>query len=252
LRSTHNYIISKLNRDGALHVSLLDPVTTGINELEDILKIIVDSDSDLIMVGGSTLIDQVMLSQFVSIIKKNCDLPVILFPNNVASITSNADAIWFMSLFNSRNPYYIVGAQMLAAPYIRKYGPEPLPMAYLIIGEGQTAGFIGDANPIPYNKPELAAAYALTAEMFGFKYVYLEAGSGAKSGVPPSFVKLIKEWTENIIVVVGGGIRDPDTAYTLVTSGADLVVTGTVLEKNVELLGKIVDAVKRGGKEKKL
>lgn len=250
LKNIHNYIVKKLKEEGALHFSLLDPVTTDITKLKDMINLIVESKSDAILVGGSTLIDQVMLSHYVDIIKKSCDLPVILFPNNVAAITSNADAIYFMSLLNSRNPYYIIGAQMLAAPYIKKNGPEPLSMAYLIIGQGQAAGFIGDANPIPYNKPELAAAYALTAEMFGFKYVYLEAGSGASSPISPDFVKIVRKWTSDIIIIVGGGIRDANIAYKLVKSGADVIVTGTVIEKKINLLKKIVDAIKEGGREK--
>jgi phosphoglycerol geranylgeranyltransferase len=138
---------------------------------------------------------------------------------------------------------------MLAAPYVKKYGPEPLSMAYLIIGEGQTAGFVGEAKGIPLDKPELAAAYAAAAEIMGFKYVYLEAGSGAKQSITPKFVKIVRSMIDDIILVVGGGIRSGDIAYKLVKAGADLIVTGTILEEGGKL-EEIVEMVKKGGEER--
>lgn len=247
--SIHELILSKLSRDGAIHMSLIDPMSTNIDNLKQILNDIKEAASDFIMVGGSTLVDQVMLSQFVIIIKQNCDLPVILFPNNISSITKEADAIWFMSLLNSTNPYYIIQVQTLAAPYIKKFGPEPLPLAYIIVGEGRAAAFIGDAKPIPYDKPEIAAAYAAAAEIFGFKYIYLEAGSGAKEPIPPYFVKRVKKMLDKAILVVGGGIRQGKVAYDLVKAGADIIVTGNIIEEGGNLK-EIVKSVKTAGGEK--
>ena len=61
-----------------------------------------------------------------------------------------------------------------------KFGLEPLPTAYLVIGDGTTAWFVGSARGIPFEKPKIAAAYALAAQFLGMRFVYLEAGSGAK------------------------------------------------------------------------
>jgi len=244
------YIKEKLKIDGALHFSLIDPEDVNIESLPLLLKEIKNTGSDAIMVGGSTIVNQILLYDVVDVIKKYCDLPVILFPNNVTGITSNADAIWFMSLFNSINPYFITGAQMMAAPYIKRIGIETLSMAYLIVGEGNTAGFIGYANPIPIDKPEVAAAYALAAEIMGFKYVYLEAGSGAKKHIPPDFVSSVKKYLDKIILVVGGGIRNGDIAYSISKAGADIVVTGNIIIESIDILYDIVDGVKRGGIEK--
>lgn len=246
----HDYIISKLKKDGALHFTLIDPDDVELDNIPNLVNIINKSGSDAIMVGGSTVVDQMYLSDVVTSIKNHTKLPVILFPNNISGITKVADAIWFMTLLNSNNPYYIIGAQMLAAPYIKRLGLEPLSMAYLIVGEGKTAGFIGQANPIPYDKPEIALAYSIAAEFLGIKYVYLEAGSGASKPIPTMFIKMIKSQCKNLKVVVGGGIRSFDDAYNIARSGADIIVTGTIVEKDPEKLFDIVKGVKKGGFER--
>jgi phosphoglycerol geranylgeranyltransferase len=176
---------------------------------------------------------------------KSSNFPVILFPNDVVGLSQYADAVFFMSLLNSMNPHYLSGAQALGAPLVKRYGLEPIPIAYLIVGEHTgAAGFIGNANPIPYEKPELAAIYALAAEYLGMRFVYLEAGSGAKKAVPPQMVTAIKK-TCRIHIVVGGGIRTPAQARALVRAGAQLIVTGTVAEKaSVRKLRGIIRAIR--------
>lgn len=245
------YITNKLKKDGTLHIALIDPEDIKNSELEHLINIINFSGTDALMIGGSTVSDQEHLSNIVMKIKNHIKIPVILFPNNIAGITKYADAIWFMSLFNSLNPYFITGAQMLAAPYIKKIGLETLSMAYLIIGEGKAAGFVGQANPIPKDKPNIALAYAMAAELFGFKFVYLEAGSGASEPISPKFVHHIKKGLKKAFLVVGGGIKNPDIAYNISLAGADIIVTGTIIEKDPSLLGEIVKNIKKGGKKKR-
>ena len=59
---------------------------------------------------------------------------------------------------NSENPYFITQAQALGAPSVAKFGLEPLPTAYLVIGDGTSAWFVGSARGIPFEKPKIAAA----------------------------------------------------------------------------------------------
>jgi phosphoglycerol geranylgeranyltransferase len=132
------------------------------------------------MIGGSTFVSTAHLDSVVRIVKRTVDLPVILFPNNVTGISRYADAIWFMSLLNSVDPYFLMGAQILGAPLVKKYAIEPISMGYLILGEGGTAGVVGRAIAIPYDKPELAVAHALAGQYLGMHFIYLEAGSGAR------------------------------------------------------------------------
>jgi len=71
------------------------------------------------MIGGSTLTSTTHLDSVVKAVKRTVKVPVILFPNNITGISKYADAIWFMSLLNSVDPYFLVGAQILGAPMIR-------------------------------------------------------------------------------------------------------------------------------------
>ena len=198
------------------------------------------------MVGGSSATDQIEMSQVVKSIKKGIKIPIILFPGNVTGVVPDADAILFSSLMNSENPYFITQAQALGAPSVLKFGLEPLPTAYLVIGEGTSAWFIGSARGIPFEKPKIAAAYALAAQFLGMRFVYLEAGSGAKSSVTPEMVQTVRR-TFNGFLIVGGGIKDVKTAQNLVKAGADALVIGTFLEKggSIKKLQEIAKAIQR-------
>jgi phosphoglycerol geranylgeranyltransferase len=182
-----------------------------------------------ILVGGSTAIDQIELDSVVKQIKNNVTSPVILFPGNVTGVSPSADAIFFSCLMNSDNPYFITQAQALGALAIRKYNLEAIPMAYVIVGDGGAAGFIGRARGIPYNKPGLAAMYALAAQYFGMRFLYLEAGSGADGRVSLEMVSSTRKVYEGTLIV-GGGIKTAADASQASEAGAEIIVIGTMLE----------------------
>jgi len=245
VRRVHEYITSKIRNGEALHFSLIDPdKVTNDKELRKVAKELVSAGSDAFLVGGSLGVSESSVDYVVKILKEY-ELPVILFPGNVSGISRYADAILFMSLLNSDDPYFIIGAQVIAAPIIAKYGLETLPTAYIIIGYGGAAGFIGRARPIPYDKPEICAAYVLAAEMLGMKYVYLEAGSGAPRPIPKDFISYVSKVRRNSTLIVGGGIREPDKAREVIEAGANIIVTGTIIEKDVERAKKIIEAIKK-------
>lgn len=242
------YLSKVIARDGAVHLTLIDPDKQEPKIAGKIAEEATIAGTDGIMVGGSTETTN-QLDQTVLSIKDATGLPIILFPDSERSISKHADAIFFMSLLNSRNPYFIIGAQRLAAPLIKKFGLQLLPMAYLIIEPGQKAGRIGKANLIPRNDSDLAATYALAGQYLGMKFVYLEAGSGAKEPVPVEMVRVVRK-TINAKLIVGGGIRTPKAAADRVKAGADIIVTGTLVERfadRVARIGEIVRAIKACG-----
>ncbi len=220
---------------GAGHLTLIDPDSQSPAQAGAMARAAASGGTDAIMVGGSVGAAGILLHETVKEIKKKTDLPVILFPSSVAGLCENADAVFFMSLLNSRTPAYIVENQALGAPLVLRYGLEPIPMAYIIVEPGGTVGFVGDARLIPRRKPELAAAYALAAKYMGMRLVYLEAGSGADSPVPAGMVALVKKLLGDVLLIVGGGIRCGDAAAELVAAGADLIVTGTGVEKSQDV-----------------
>ncbi len=159
-----------------------------------------------------------------------------------------------MSLLNSSDPYFIIGQQALASYTIKSYNLESISMAYLIIEPGATAGWIGKANLLPRKKPKLTAAYALAAEMLGFKLLYLEAGSGSEK-IPIDHVKTCSS-VINIPIITGGGVENKDDAKAFVEAGADIVVMGTYIENHIlkdngNSLKAIIDEIKNIGKTQK-
>lgn len=238
--NVENYIRTTLE-DHKLHLTLLDPEEQSPEEAVRIAKEAIAGGSDGIMLGGSTT-EPEELDATAKALRENVDVPVILFPGNISGVSKHADAIFFMSLLNSANPYWIIGAQALAAPGIKKMGVEILSMGYLVVEPGGTVGWVGDAKLIPRNKPDLAVAYAMAAECLGMKIIYLEAGSGANEHIPEQMIAGVKKMTD-IIVIVGGGIRDGETAAKVAKAGADIVVTGTVVEDSSDVKNKIEELV---------
>ena len=225
---------SQLVKKSALLFVLIDSEASNINSAVNLAKEVEKLGASAILVGGSSATDQIEMAELVKNLKKTIKIPIILFPGNITGVVPYADAILFSSLMNSENPYFISQAQALGAPSVKKFGLEPLPTAYLVIGEGTSAWFVGAARGIPFDKPKIAAAYSLAAQFFGMRFVYLEAGSGATSNVKPEMVKEVRKVFDGILIV-GGGIKDSKTAKTLVNAGADVLVIGTLLEKKGSL-----------------
>ena len=225
------YLREKMDKEKALHMTLIDPEKITSEQASIVAKNATKSGTAAIMIGGSTFVSQNHLNSVVESISQTVDIPIILFPNNITGISQNADAIWFMSLLNSVDPYFLMGAQILGAPLIKKLNLEPISMGYIIVGEGGTAGIIGKALPIPYSKPELAVAHALAGQYLGMHFIYLEGGSGTKTPVPHKIIKAVKNML-NIPLIVGGGIRDKEQALAAVSAGADIIVTGNLIESN--------------------
>src|SRR5215217_1452773 len=240
-----DYIRNEIKKYGTLCFPLID----SENQLDAglIAKKAESLGASAVLVGGSSVIDQLELAEMVSHIKSLIKIPVILFPGNVTGVSPKADAILFSSLLNSESPYFITEAQALGALAVKKYGIEPLPTGYLIIGEGTTAWFVGQARAIPFNKSGIASMYSLSAQYLGMRFLYLEAGSGAVQNVSPQMVSAVRKHYEGILIV-GGGIRTPETAKEIADAGADAIVIGTMIEKEgnwEDRFSSIINAIRR-------
>lgn len=186
---------------------------------------------DAVLVGGS-LLQTGSFDAFVKAVAGAVSAPVILFPGDSNQLSSRADALLYLSLVSGRNPVNLIGEHVKAAPVIRRLGIEPIATAYLLIESGAVTSveFMSNTRPLPRSKPDIAAAHALAAQYMGMKLVYLEAGSGAPMTVPLDMIKKVKS-SIDIPLVVGGGIRDAQTAAAILDAGADIIVTGNMLRK---------------------
>lgn len=222
------YLNEEVKKWGTICLPLID--SENSSDAAAVAKKVEKMGASAILIGGSSAIDQIELARVVTDIKSHITIPVILFPGNVTGVSPKADAILFSSLLNSEDPYFITGAQALGAVAVKKYGIEPLPTAYIIVGEGTAAWFVGRAKGIPFNKPNLAVMYSLAAQYMGMRFVYLEAGSGASQSVPAEMVAAVKKHYGGTLIV-GGGIRTPEIAAKIASAGADIIVIGTMIEK---------------------
>jgi phosphoglycerol geranylgeranyltransferase len=225
------YLLDCIRRDGAAHLTLIDPEKVTVASAVHTTATVERCSTAAIMIGGSTSISTTHLDNVIKAIKKTVKLPVILFPNNITGISKYADAVWFMSLINSLDPYFLIGAQILGAPMVKKYALEAIPLGYIVVGEGGTAGIVGRAAPIPYSKPELAVAHALAAQYLGMRFIYLEGGSGARKPVPPEMIGMVKNQL-SVPLIVGGGIKTGEQVKKAISAGADVIVTGTAIEQD--------------------
>lgn len=254
MRKVEAYIVSKIKEKGCIHIALIDPDKCDPNTAKEISKLAKEVGTAALMVGGSTSIGGEKIDQVIKGLKSGSDLPVILFPGNLMSISKYADAVWFMSVLNSTNPYYITGAQAIGAGIVKAHNLEAIPLGYIIISPGGTAGFISQANPVPPERPEAAAIYALAAQYMGMRFVYLERGSGVEEPIPTRMVEAVKKVLDEAHLVIGGGIKKGEHARGIARAGAEIIVTGTILEEDMskKVLEEIIGGIEEGVNERKI
>ena len=223
---------AKLDNQKLLAI-LLDPDKIVLENVDHLVSEINRSPATHIFIGGSH-VENNILDELILKIKQNCNLPVILFPGNPSQISDKADAILFLSLISGRNPDYLIGHQVKAAPILKQTNLEIISTGYMLIESGSETAVerISKTKPLERNNLELVLATAQAGEMLGNKLLYLEAGSGAKHSVPIEMIQLISK-NINIPLIVGGGIIDLQGIQNAYDSGADLVVIGTAFEKDV-------------------
>ena len=250
-------ILEKISQDGGLTFMQLDPPNYPPEQAGKIARIAEENGLDAFAVGGSVGAQGKALNECLKEIKRNSSLPTIIFPGNINTLSKHADALYFMSMLNSNDPYWISGAQVGAALPVKQLGLEVIPTSYIIIEPGEAVGYMGRAQLIPRNKAYLAAVTALAGQYMGSKLVILESGGGAPQPCPKEMVAATKKLIE-IPLIVAGGVRNEKLAYETIKAGADIVQIGTAFEAskgNLNEAGKkfkaITTAVKKAGKEKK-
>lgn len=223
---------------------LLDPDKVELESFPFMLAESVRYGVDFFFVGGS-LITRYASDEIIAAIHKHTHIPAILFPGNSLHIEPSADAILLLSLISGRNPELLIGQHVIAAPLLKKSKLEILPTGYMLIESGRatTVSYISNTTPIPHDKPGVAACTAMAGELLGLQIMYLDAGSGAQKPVSADMIAAVRQAVDTPIVV-GGGINSVEKARLALEAGADVIVVGNGIEKNLDLLPEIAQVVR--------
>ena len=222
---------------------LIDPDKVNDYNMEQLIGLAVEAKVDYLLVGGSLVVSN-YLDECVQLIKKNCTIPVILFPGSPSQVSKYADALLYLSLISGRNADLLIGQHVVSAPVVKQSGLEIMPTGYMVIDGGAptTVSYISNATPIPADKHEIAVCTAMAGEMLGMKLIYMDAGSGAKRAISEDMITKVAKVIE-VPLIVGGGIIEPEKAYLNCKAGADLIVVGNAIEKDVSLIKEMASAI---------
>jgi len=239
-----DHLLEVRSRRGAGYLALLDPDRLSLDELETRAGLCAEAGADAILVGTSMMLSAARNAAAYDRLRATVDLPLISFPGDAGQVVSAADAILFLCMVSGRNPELLIGQQVRAAPLLREYGVEVISTAYMLIESGTLTSteYMSSTRPMPRDKSDIAMAHVLAAEYIGMKLAYLETGSGAGESVPEAMIEAVAGYA-SLPIVVGGGIRDPETARRKVEAGAGFVVTGTAVEQDPGRLRELSAAV---------
>lgn len=233
MTNIYNHILNSKLKNEKLLAILLDPDKIDLNTIAVLVEKINQSPATHIFIGGS-LVENNILDELIIKIKRNCALPIVLFPGNPSQISDQADALLFLSLISGRNPDFLIDHQVNAVPILKKTQLEIISTGYILIESGSETAVarVSKTTPLARNNPNYILQTALAGEMLGNKLIYLEAGSGAKQAVQLEIIQLVSSNCK-IPILVGGGIVDEQGIQNAYKSGADLVVIGTAFENNL-------------------
>lgn len=239
----YHSLTEKKSRKQKSFAVLIDPDKVDTAKMDELLGLALKAGVDYFLVGGSLVISN-YLDECVQHIKRNCEIPVILFPGSPSQVSRYADALLYLSLISGRNPELLIGQHVVSAPFVRQSGLEIMSTGYLVIDGGAptTVSYISNAAPIPADKNEIAMCTAMAGEMLGMKLIYMDAGSGAKRPITESMIESVAGHIEAPLII-GGGIIDPEKAYRNCKAGADVIVVGNAIEKDPGLIGEMAAAV---------
>jgi phosphoglycerol geranylgeranyltransferase len=242
-QAIYESILKKKQKGQKSFAVLIDPDKVNNSLLDEVTDLCVQAKVDYLFVGGSLVISN-HLDDCIKHIKRNCNIPVILFPGSTSQISRFADALLYLSMISGRNPELLIGQHVVSAPFVKQSGLEIISTGYMVIDGGAptTVSYISNANPIPADKNEIAMCTAMAGEMLGMKLIYMDAGSGAKRPITEGMIEKVSRCIE-IPLVIGGGISDPEKAYRNCKAGADLIVVGNAIEKNAGLIKEMSAAV---------
>lgn len=237
--------LSRLKQAGKSGFAVLvDPDKIHPNDMPLLAAKCMEAGVDYLLVGGSLVLAHQMdacIQQFKAV----ASIPVLLFPGNPAQVSPHADALLYLSLISGRNPDLLIGQHVISAPVVRSSGLEIIPTGYIVVDGGvpTAVSYMSHSAPIPANKPDIALCTAWAGEMQGKQLIYMDAGSGAKFPISEEMIQKISA-NISLPLFIGGGIQTPEKVYANCKAGANVVVVGNAIEKDISLIKELAAATK--------
>lgn len=233
-------------------MAIIQQIRTAQSQSRKLLALLIDPEKqssvqalrpylslpDLIFVGGST---GNHCEACVTEIKQHTTRPIVLFPGNIAQFTAKADALLFLSVLTSRLPQLLIEPHIQMATTILQSGIETIPMGYLLIDGGRKSSveIATNTQSLPQTDIPTIVQTAVAGQLLGKQLIYLEAGSGANTPVSSDIIRAVREQLQ-IPLIVGGGIRTPETMIRAFDAGADIVVIGNHFEQYPDEIGDFI------------
>ncbi|HEX8424995.1 geranylgeranylglyceryl/heptaprenylglyceryl phosphate synthase [Hymenobacter sp.] len=243
LTSLYDALTKRRKLGHKLLAVLLDPDNLDEASCQQMLELSAQHVVDYFFVGGSLVMSSHQAA-LIRLLKTHSPVPVLLFPSHSMHIDSQADGILLLSLISGRNPEFLIGQHVVAAPVLRQSNLQILSTGYMLVDTGRqtTASYMSGTTPLPHDKPTIAACTAMAGEQLGLRLIYLDGGSGALYPISPALIRAVRQAVE-LPLVVGGGINTVEKAEAALTAGADIIVVGNQIEKAPEFLGKVSKVV---------
>ena len=229
-------ILTKISEIKNAVAILIDPEKfSTLPHLSSFLEKINAAKPNFIFIGGST-VTRKDFNQCIKEIKAKTTIPIVIFPGASHQISKEADAILFLSLLSGRNPDYLIGHHVQAVDELEKMDIEIIPTAYLLIDGGRKSAveYVTQTRPIPSDQPNIVRKTALAGKFQGKKIIYLDAGSGAIHSIPTEIIKSVNNL--EMPLIVGGGITSIEEVSLAHKAGANIVVIGNKIEKDIDFL----------------
>src|SRR5688500_15671085 len=100
-QSIYNSLTDRKTRGQKSFAVLIDPDKVNVQKIDQLTALAIKAKVDYLFVGGSLVISN-QLDKVILQIKKNCAIPVVLFPGSPAQVTPVADALLYLSLISGR------------------------------------------------------------------------------------------------------------------------------------------------------
>lgn len=231
-------IIEKIAANLGQIAILIDPdKVSAPHHLDSLIEKATFAAVDFLFIGGST-VSANQFQQVMNWLKQKTDIPIVIFPGSNRQVSSQADALLYLSLISGRNPEFLIGQHVDNAAEVFNLGIEVIPTAYILIDglRASSVSYVSQTTPIPRNQEGIALNTALAGYMLGQKCVFFDAGSGAFQPVPKKILVQVRSCLPDATIIVGGGVRKIEDIAEFSQAGANVIVVGNKIEEDVDFL----------------